>query len=53
MELSSSSAKKFLIFSYISGNGNPIKILYILGNRNSKKLLIFREIEIFSPSKKK
>ena len=44
MELSSSSINKFLIFSYISGNGNSKKILYISRNRNSKSLLIFQKI---------
>ena len=34
MEPSSSDTKKFIIFSYISGNGNPEKIPYIAGNRN-------------------
>ena len=32
MELSGSNIKQFLIFSYISGNGNPEKLLYISGN---------------------
>ena len=36
MELSDSNIKKFLIFfqkkAYISGNGNPEKVLYISGN---------------------
>ena len=36
--------KKLLIFSYISGIGNPPKILYISGNTNPKKLLIFEKI---------
>ena len=50
MEISSSNIKKFLIFSYISGNENHKKILYILGNRkrSSKKLLIFQEMELLS-----
>ena len=53
MELSSSKIKKFLIYqemelSYILGNGNPEKILYIFskesfsyisGNGNPKKIL--------------
>ena len=38
MELSNSNIKKFLKFSYISGNENP------------KKLLIFWKMEIFIPS---
>ena len=38
MELSSSNIKKFLIFSYISGHGNPPqKIPYVSLNRNPKK----------------
>ena len=38
---------------YISGNGTFwIKIIYISGNRNPQKLLIFQEIELFSPSSK-
>ena len=39
MELSSSNIKKFLIFSYISGNGTPPpkKIPYISGSGNPKK----------------
>ena len=41
MELSNSNIKKFLKFSYISGNENP------------KKLLIFWKMEIFIPSSKK
>ena len=44
MELSGSIIKKFLIFSYILGNGNPEKISYISGNGNPKKLLIFQEV---------
>ena len=44
--------KEFLIFSYISGNGNPEKIPYISGNRNPTKLLIFQEMELLSPSSK-
>ena len=47
MELSSSSIKKILIFSYISGNGNPKKIIYISGNRNHEKLLKFQEMKLF------
>ena len=43
MELSGSVIKKFLIFSYISGNGNPLKIPYISENSNPKKLLYFRK----------
>ena len=47
MELSGSNMKKFLIFSYISGNGNPKKSLFYLqkwnpallspGSKNLKK----------------
>ena len=37
MKLSSSSIKKFVIFSYISGNRNP------------KKLLIFQKTVTFKP----
>ena len=37
----SSSIKKFLIFCYLSGNGNHKKILYISGNSNPENLLIF------------
>ena len=51
MELSSSNIKKFLIFpqnfSYISGNRNPKKVLYILGNGTfsySRKRLMFQEV---------
>ena len=51
MELFSSSIKKLLIFSYISGNGNSKTILYTSGNRNPKKLLIIQEMELFSPKK--
>ena len=53
MELFCSNIKKFLTFSYISGNGNRPNIIYISGNRNPKKLLIFREMELFSLSSKK
>ena len=53
MGLSSSNIKKFLTFTYISGNQNPEKKNpYISGNRNPKKLLIFLEIEFFNPSSK-
>ena len=52
MELSGSSIKKFPIFSYILGSRNPEKIPYISGNGNPKKLLIFREMELFSPTSK-
>ena len=41
IELSRSNVKKRLIYSYISGNKNP------------KKLLIFWEMELLSPSSKK
>ena len=44
MEPSSSNTKKFIMFSYISGNGNPENIPYIAGNRNPKKLPIFQEV---------
>ena len=40
MELSSSNIEKFLIFSSISGNGNPKKIPYISGK---KTFLYFRK----------
>ena len=52
MKLSSSNIKKFLIVSYILGKRNPQNILYISGNGNLKKLLIFWEMELFSPSSK-
>ena len=32
MELSGSHIERFLIFSYILGNGNPKKASYISGN---------------------
>ena len=48
MELSDSNIKKFLIFfqkkAYISGNGNPEKVLYILENGT---FLYFRKLLIF------
>ena len=44
--------KKIILFSYISGNKNPKKILYISGNGNPIKLLIFREMELFRLSSK-
>ena len=50
-EMEHSSIKKFLILSYISGNGNPPKIIYTLANGNSKKLLISLEMELSSPKK--
>ena len=53
MELFSSRIKKFLIFSYISENENLQKRLYISGNGNSKRVLIFWGMEFFSPSSKK
>ena len=40
MELFDSNTKKILIFFYISGNGNP------------KKLLIFQKMGISCPTKK-
>ena len=49
MELSSSYIKRFLIFSSISGNGNPKKASYISGNRTfqstARKYLILQETE--------
>ena len=36
MELPGSNIKRFLIFSYILGNGNPKKIPYVSGNRTFK-----------------
>ena len=50
--ISGSNIKKFLMFSYISGNENPEKIPYISGNGNPKKLLIFQDMELLSPSSK-
>ena len=47
MELSVSNIKKFLIFSYTSGNRNPEKN-YLCFKKTLKKLLVFREIEFFS-----
>ena len=52
MKLSGSNFKKFLIFSYILGNGNPEKIPHISGNGNPKKLIRFQEMELLSPSSK-
>ena len=57
MEVSCSNIKKFLIFFYISGNVNPPpppkkKVLYFLKNRNTKKLLILREMELLAQSSK-
>ena len=46
MELSGFCIENFLIFSYISANGNPPNILYISGKVNPKKLLIFQEMEL-------
>ena len=50
MELSGSDIKKFLMFSYISGDGNPEKIPFILGNETAKKFLIL--MELLNPSSK-
>ena len=36
MELPGSNIKRFLIFSYILGNGNPQKNPYVSGNRTFK-----------------
>ena len=47
MELSSYNIFSKESFSYISGNGNPEKILYISGNRTFlyfRKILIFQEV---------
>ena len=33
-------------FSYILGNGKPLKSPYISGNGNPKKLLIFQEVTL-------
>ena len=41
MELPGSNIKRFLIFSYILGNGNP------------KKILMFQEIELLNPEPEK
>ena len=53
MELSSYSIKKLFTFSYISGSGNRKKYLYILENRNPKKLIIFQKMKPLCPSSKK
>ena len=53
MELSSYSIKKLFTFSYISGSGNGKKYLYILENRNPKKLIIFQKMKPLCPSLKK
>ena len=57
MELSSSCMKKFIIFSYISRNGNPPpkkkKILYISGIETLKSFLYFRKCDFFIPKPKK
>ena len=50
MELSGSDIKKFLMFSYISGDGNPEKFPFILGNETAKKFLIL--MELLNPSSK-
>ena len=52
MELSGCSTRKFLIFSYISGNRNPEKNPYTSENGSHKELLVFLEMELFSPSSK-
>ena len=52
MGLFGSNNKIFFIVSSISGNGNHKKIIYILGNRNPKKLLIFQKMELLGPSSK-
>ena len=39
-----SQKKTFLIFYYISGSGNLPKNLYVSGNRNLKKFLVFQKI---------
>ena len=50
MELSGSDIKKFLMFSYILGDGNPEKFPFILGNETAKKFLIL--MELLNPSSK-
>ena len=40
-------------FSYLSRYGNLKKILYISGNKNLKKFLIFQETELSSTKLKK
>ena len=56
MELSSSNIKKFLIFSYMSGNGTPPppppppQILYISGNGDP---LYFRKRKFLNSKNKK
>ena len=52
MELSSFSIKKFLIFSYISGNVYHKIVLFILGNRKPKRRLLFQKRELLTPSVK-
>ena len=47
MQLSSSNVKKF------NETETPKKIPYVSGSGNPKKLLIFWEMELFSPSSKK
>ena len=49
MELSCSNIKKFLV---LFRETETKKILYISGNGNPKKLLRFQEIELFIPSLK-
>ena len=41
MKLPGSNIKKFLIYSYISGNGNPEKIPYISETETLKSFLYF------------
>ena len=41
IELSCSNIKKFLIFSFISGNGNPKKLLTPQETETPKKIFIF------------
>ena len=45
--------KNFFIFSNILENGNHKKIIYILGNKNSKKLVILQKMELLTPISKK
>ena len=53
MGFSSSNIKKFLTFLYIWKTETLKKISYISENGNPKKLLIFWEMDLFSPCSKK
>ena len=53
MELSGSSIRKFLIFSYISGNRNPEKNPYISANGIPKRTSCILGNGTFQPKLKK